>query len=43
MNYVVVDGDDVNIIIIIIIIIIAFQWRSVLTTDKEMLIADHNM
>ena len=41
MNYDVIDGDGV--IIIIIIIIIAFQWFSVLTIDKEMLIADHNI
>ena len=44
MNYVVVVGGGVIIIVIIIIIlliiiiIIAFQWFSVLTIDKEMLI-----
>ena len=38
MNYDVIDGDCV-----IIIIIIAFQWFSVLTIDKEMLIADRNI
>ena len=44
MNYIVVFGDGVVIIIIISSSSsIAFQWFSILTTDKEMLIADHNI